>query len=197
MSSPIGDDYRAWLYARAVAARGRLVCCYCGSSLRRCSLNNRWTRPENIASLDHVLPRARGGQNAPWNLVVCCALCNLRKADRPLDTSRRPAIIAEITAFPDGKTLGRWRRKILIHAHHKAPHTARRHRMLTSPAWASPVAPGAARYGALPRWVTAEEGRGAERQGGARERPLEHRETTPRTLAAPPADGAERRRRRR
>ena len=34
-----------------------------------------------ILTIDHVLPRSRGGRNTWTNLVTCCQKCNLRKAD--------------------------------------------------------------------------------------------------------------------
>jgi 5-methylcytosine-specific restriction endonuclease McrA len=33
-------------------------------------------------TLDHVLPRSRGGRNNWENLVICCLACNLKKANR-------------------------------------------------------------------------------------------------------------------
>jgi 5-methylcytosine-specific restriction endonuclease McrA len=40
-------------------------CVYCGT--------------KNNLTLDHVLPRSRGGDNTWKNLVTCCGSCNLRK----------------------------------------------------------------------------------------------------------------------
>ncbi len=38
--------------------------------------------PELPSTLDHVVPRSRGGPNAIGNLVLACGPCNNRKADR-------------------------------------------------------------------------------------------------------------------
>jgi hypothetical protein len=38
--------------------------------------------PEQL-SLDHVQPRARGGDNSPGNLVTACQGCNTRKGHQP------------------------------------------------------------------------------------------------------------------
>jgi hypothetical protein len=38
--------------------------------------------PEQL-SLDHVQPRARGGDNSPGNLVTACLACNTRKGHHP------------------------------------------------------------------------------------------------------------------
>lgn len=34
------------------------------------------------ASIDHVVPRARGGSNDPRNLITCCAQCNAKRGHR-------------------------------------------------------------------------------------------------------------------
>ena len=34
------------------------------------------------ASIDHVVPRSRGGSNTASNLITCCAHCNPRRGDR-------------------------------------------------------------------------------------------------------------------
>ncbi|SDD51897.1 HNH endonuclease [Actinokineospora iranica] len=49
--------------------RDRYRCAYCGG------------RAETI---DHVVPRSRGGQHTWQNCVACCAKCNHRKADKLL-----------------------------------------------------------------------------------------------------------------
>ncbi len=47
-------------------------------------------------SIDHVVPRSRGGQHTWDNVVACCRRCNVRKGDRlpqeaGLTLARRPA----------------------------------------------------------------------------------------------------------
>jgi 5-methylcytosine-specific restriction endonuclease McrA len=53
----------------ALMHRDRYRCSYCGG------------RAETI---DHVVPRSRGGEHCWENCVACCARCNHRKADRLL-----------------------------------------------------------------------------------------------------------------
>lgn len=53
----------------ALMHRDRFRCAYCGG------------RAETI---DHVVPRSRGGAHSWENCVACCAHCNHRKADRLL-----------------------------------------------------------------------------------------------------------------
>lgn len=56
---------------RAVIARDRETCQYCGAQPGRAHL-----------TIDHVLPRAQGGTTVWENLVAACAACNHRKANR-------------------------------------------------------------------------------------------------------------------
>lgn len=56
---------------RSVMLRDNFTCQYCGSSPGRASL-----------TLDHVLPRSRGGQTTWENVVTACKACNMRKGDR-------------------------------------------------------------------------------------------------------------------
>lgn len=34
------------------------------------------------ASIDHVVPRSRGGSNHPTNLITCCSRCNAKRGHR-------------------------------------------------------------------------------------------------------------------
>ena len=52
---------------RAVFARDNHRCGYCGS---------------HADSIDHVMPRSRGGLNVWENVIAACRGCNLRKRDR-------------------------------------------------------------------------------------------------------------------
>ena len=54
---------------RALFARDGWRCVYCGSSGGR-------------LTLDHVVPRSRGGESVWENVVTSCAPCNLRKGDK-------------------------------------------------------------------------------------------------------------------
>jgi 5-methylcytosine-specific restriction endonuclease McrA len=52
---------------RAVFGRDGNRCQYCGGPAE---------------SIDHVLPRSKGGDHSWENVVACCRSCNIRKADR-------------------------------------------------------------------------------------------------------------------
>jgi 5-methylcytosine-specific restriction endonuclease McrA len=53
---------------RAVFARDGYECQYCGAAAH--------------LTVDHVLPRSRGGRSTWENVVTCCGPCNLRKGNR-------------------------------------------------------------------------------------------------------------------
>ena len=57
---------------RALFARDKWRCQYCGTDSGK-------------LTLDHVVPRSRGGESIWENVVTSCAPCNLRKGDRLLD----------------------------------------------------------------------------------------------------------------
>jgi 5-methylcytosine-specific restriction endonuclease McrA len=57
---------------RALFARDGWRCQYCGTEGGK-------------LTLDHVLPRSRGGESIWENVVTSCSPCNLRKGNRTLD----------------------------------------------------------------------------------------------------------------
>ena len=57
---------------RALFARDGWRCVYCGTTAGR-------------LTLDHVVPRTRGGDSVWENVVTSCAPCNLRKGNRLLE----------------------------------------------------------------------------------------------------------------
>ena len=59
---------------RALFARDGWRCVYCGTASGR-------------LTLDHVVPRSRGGGSEWENVVTSCAPCNLRKGNRSLEES--------------------------------------------------------------------------------------------------------------
>ena len=78
---------RAPLNRRAVFARDGGRCQYCAGPAE---------------SIDHVVPRSRGGQHVWENVVAACRACNTRKRDRllsetPMALRRHPAVPREMT----------------------------------------------------------------------------------------------------
>ena len=61
---------RVPLTRAALMRRDNYKCAYCG---------------RHAETIDHVLPRSRGGQHAWENCVASCTMCNHRKADRLLE----------------------------------------------------------------------------------------------------------------
>ncbi len=64
------DVHRRKITRKAVLARDAWTCQYCGS--------------ERVTGLtvDHVIPRSRGGESVWENIVASCAPCNRRKGNR-------------------------------------------------------------------------------------------------------------------
>jgi len=72
------------LSRKNILLRDRNTCQFCKSIL-----------PASELTLDHVVPRSRGGRSSWENLVACCYQCNNRKGDRTpeeagLALARRP-----------------------------------------------------------------------------------------------------------
>jgi 5-methylcytosine-specific restriction endonuclease McrA len=61
------DTHRRKITRRAVFARDRWTCQYCGS--------------RSNLTVDHVVPRSKGGSSSWENIVTSCAPCNRRKGD--------------------------------------------------------------------------------------------------------------------
>jgi 5-methylcytosine-specific restriction endonuclease McrA len=63
------DAHSRKITRRAVFARDGWACQYCGSK-------------HGSLTVDHVIPRSKGGGSTWENIVTCCAPCNRRKGDR-------------------------------------------------------------------------------------------------------------------
>jgi len=64
-----------------VLIRDRFRCQYCGAKGNQFEL-----------TLDHILPRSRGGRTEPENLCAACKACNQRKGDRTPEEARMPLL---------------------------------------------------------------------------------------------------------
>ena len=67
------------LSRKGILARDRHTCQYCLEP----------SSPSKL-TLDHIVPRSRGGANSWENLVACCFRCNNRKGDRTPDEAGMP-----------------------------------------------------------------------------------------------------------
>jgi 5-methylcytosine-specific restriction endonuclease McrA len=73
------DSHKRKITRRAVFARDGWQCMYCGA---RTSL-----------TVDHVIPRSKGGGSGWDNIVASCAPCNRRKGDRlPHQVNMHPRV---------------------------------------------------------------------------------------------------------
>lgn len=64
--------------------RDRYRCQYCGEH-----------RSARDLTLDHILPRAQGGESTPQNLVAACVKCNQRKGNRTPEQARMPLLTSQ------------------------------------------------------------------------------------------------------
>jgi 5-methylcytosine-specific restriction endonuclease McrA len=66
---------------RNIFERDKNACQYCGKRFAKSDL-----------TLDHVVPRSKGGIDSWDNLVLACVRCNVRKANRTPDEAGMPLI---------------------------------------------------------------------------------------------------------
>jgi 5-methylcytosine-specific restriction endonuclease McrA len=64
--------------------RDKFRCQYCGEK-----------KAAGQLTLDHILPRSRGGDNSPVNIVTACVPCNNRKGDRTPALARMPLLTSQ------------------------------------------------------------------------------------------------------
>lgn len=69
----------------AIYLRDGLACTYCRLPVEG----------ESGLSLDHLIPRSKGGSNESTNLVTCCNTCNSSRGNRPM--AQRVKAVAEYT----------------------------------------------------------------------------------------------------
>src|SRR3974390_1692204 len=76
------------LSRKNILLRDRNTCQYCGTVLTSSEL-----------TLDHVVPRSRGGNSTWENLVACCHACNRRKGNRMLHEIEDMTLLREPRPF--------------------------------------------------------------------------------------------------
>lgn len=80
---PVPTDVREAVTSRVLFARDKHTCQYCGTHASKLKKGNRLT-------IDHVLPKSKGGRHDWENVVTSCYHCNLRKRDRtPLEANMK------------------------------------------------------------------------------------------------------------
>lgn len=81
------DNHRRKITRRAVFARDGWTCQYCGS--------------RHQLTVDHVVPRSKGGPTSWDNIVAACAPCNRRKGDSLLRHTNMELARAPRAPSPD------------------------------------------------------------------------------------------------
>ena|SRR6478736_4480413 len=79
VSGPIyGEDFKERASVnperKVLYGRDRYMCCYCGQGFA----------PHQL-TIEHIVPKSRGGKNTYMNTITACRRCNHRKADRSLE----------------------------------------------------------------------------------------------------------------
>lgn len=74
---------------KRIYERDHHKCGYCGST--------------RSLTIDHILPKSRGGGNSWTNLVTCCHPCNLKKADRTPEEARMQLLVRPYEPSVQGK----------------------------------------------------------------------------------------------
>lgn len=72
----------------ALYLRDGMCCVYCGDTIENGA----------VLSLDHIIPRSKGGSNHERNLITACKRCNTRRHDRNI--SAWIDIAAEYSEIP-------------------------------------------------------------------------------------------------
>ena len=88
-----GRGERSVIFSRKnIFKRDRYTCQYCGKQ----------PGPEEL-TIDHVMPRSRGGTSTWENCLLACVECNKRKADKTPEEAKMPA--RKVPKKPSWKTL--------------------------------------------------------------------------------------------
>ena len=74
------------LSRRNIMRRDNFTCMYCGS--------------KNDLTIDHVLPKSRGGKDVWENLTTACEKCNVKKGNRTPEESEMPLTLKPYRPIP-------------------------------------------------------------------------------------------------
>jgi 5-methylcytosine-specific restriction endonuclease McrA len=95
--------------------RDKFRCQYCGEKKGVAEL-----------TLDHILPRSRGGDNSPVNIVTACIPCNNRKSNRTPGEARMPLLTSQsalrvklerVVLCHYAEARGEWRKYLFMDVH--------------------------------------------------------------------------------
>jgi hypothetical protein len=78
----IRKDFISYVCNRKnVIWRDKYICQYCGNKF-----------PYHELTMDHVIPKSRGGDKEWINIVACCKQCNTKKGNKTPQEARMPLI---------------------------------------------------------------------------------------------------------
>ena len=98
-----------------IYVRDKFRCQYCGDKKSAAEL-----------TLDHILPRSRGGDNSPVNIVTACVKCNNRKSNRTPEEARMPLLSSQTALRVDlervllcryAEARAEWRKYLFMDVH--------------------------------------------------------------------------------
>jgi 5-methylcytosine-specific restriction endonuclease McrA len=98
-----------------IYVRDKFRCQYCGEKKSAAEL-----------TLDHILPRSRGGDNSPVNIVTACVKCNNRKSNRTPEEARMPLLSSQTALRVElervvlcryAEARAEWRKYLFMDAH--------------------------------------------------------------------------------
>jgi len=69
-------------YKNAIFKRDHFLCAYCG---KVCEAHSPAEAQTTGLSIDHIIPRSKGGSDYPSNLTTSCASCNKSKCDNSVN----------------------------------------------------------------------------------------------------------------
>lgn len=58
------------------------LCYYCGEPMLLAKVPEGMRQPSTLATLDHLIPRSRGGTFCNNNVVAACKRCNTERGDK-------------------------------------------------------------------------------------------------------------------
>ena len=116
--------------------RDKFRCQYCGEKKGVAEL-----------TLDHILPRSRGGDNSPVNIVTACIACNNRKSNRTPEEARMPLLTSQsalrvklerVVLCHYAEARAEWRKYLFMDVHDdrdvmEKVHVEQRRRLLKKP----------------------------------------------------------------
>ncbi len=65
------------LNKEVIYKRDNYICQYCGIKVHKYLNEKGRPYPDNGRTVDHIIPRSKGGKNSKDNTITCCYKCNI------------------------------------------------------------------------------------------------------------------------